>query len=234
MSEPRIDPAKDALLDAILPHVVFDGWAPRAFDAAVAQVGMDAAHARTLCPRGAVDLAIAYHQRGDAAMLAALHKADMSALRYSEKVSRAIRLRLDAIDDKEVVRRGTALFALPHLAADGARLVWGTADLIWDALGDTSDDVNWYSKRAILSAVYASCVLYWLGDQSEGATATDAFIARRIENVMQVEKAKAQARGNRFLGPLVKQAEGLMSRIKAPPRMPPVDLPGIWAPRGQP
>lgn len=231
MTEPRIDPAKDALLDAILPHVVFDGWAPRAFDAAVAQLGLDAAHARRLCPRGAVDLAIAYHQRGDAAMLAALREADLSALRYSEKVARAIGLRLDAIDDKEVVRRGTSLFALPHLAADGARLVWGTADLIWEALGDRSDDVNWYSKRAILSAVYASCVLYWLGDQSDGAADTDAFIARRIENVMQVEKAKAQVRGNRFLGPLVKQAEGVMSRIKAPSRTPPPDLPGIWAPR---
>ncbi len=231
MQPPPIDPAKDALLDSILPHVAFDGWADRAFDAAVAEVGIDPVHARTLCPRGAVDLAIAFHQRGDMAMLAALKAADLSDLRYSEKVARAVRLRLDAIDDKEAVRRGTALFALPHLAADGAKLIWGTADLIWDALGDRSDDVNWYSKRAILSAVYGSSVLYWLGDQTPGAEATDAFIARRIDNVMQVEKVKAQIKANPLTAPLAKGAERMLSWVKAPSRIPQVDLPGMWRPR---
>jgi ubiquinone biosynthesis protein COQ9 len=43
---------------------------------------------------------------------------------------------------------------LPMYAADGARAIWGTADAIWTALGDTSEDVNWYTKRATLSGVY--------------------------------------------------------------------------------
>ena len=38
--------------------------------------------------------------------------------------------RIEAADDKEVVRRGTTLFALPHHAADGARAIWGTADTV--------------------------------------------------------------------------------------------------------
>ncbi len=32
----------------------------------------------------------------------------------------------------------STLFALPQHAADGARAIWGTADAIWTALGDTS------------------------------------------------------------------------------------------------
>lgn len=231
MQTPPMDPQKSALIDAILGQVAFDGWSDAAFDAAVEEVGIDPGHARTLCPRGAVDLAIAYHERGDAAMRAALKSEDMSALRYSEKVARAIRIRLDVIEDKEATRRGTALFSLPHLAADGARLIWGTADAIWDALGDTSDDVNWYSKRAILSAVYGSVVLYWLGDQSEGAAATDAFIARRIDDVMRIEKVKAQVRANPLTAPLAKGAERMLSWVKAPAKMPQVDLPGMWGPR---
>ena len=67
-----------------------------------------------------------------------------------------------------MVRRGTTLFALPHHAAEGAKLIWGTADAIWTALGDTSDDVNWYTKRATLSAVYGSVVLFWLGETEAG------------------------------------------------------------------
>lgn len=229
MQNAPIDPVKQQLLDAALPHVVFDGWSPATFDAAVAEVGIDPDHAATLCPRGSVDLAILYHQNGDVTMTAAMRTADLTDMRYSEKVAHAIRLRLAAATDKEVVRRGTALFALPHHAADGAKLVWGTADAIWTALGDTSDDINWYSKRSILSAVYGSVVLFWLGDNSPDGSATDAFIDRRIANVMQFEKVKAQINANPLFKPLTGPLGRLAAQIKAPTRMPNMnDLPGMW------
>lgn len=223
------DPIKDKLLESILPHVAFDGWAPSAFNAAVAEAGVDPTHAKTLCPRGAVDLAVAYHLRGDAAMRVALAAADMTDMRFRDKVARAVRLRLAAIDDKEAVRRGTALFALPHMAPDGAKLVWGTADAIWDALGDTSDDANWYSKRLILSGVYSAAVLYWLGDDSLDGQATDMFIDRRIDDVMQFEKVKASVNKNPLLKPLTGPLSRFMASIKAPSKTPQADLPGIWS-----
>lgn len=228
MTQTPIDPVKQQLLDAIVPHVAFDGWAPAAFDAAIADSGVDPALARTLCPRGAIDLAIAFHEQGDQAMVAALHAADLTGMRFRDKVAHAIRLRIRAIPDKEAVRRGTALFALPHMAADGARLIWGTADQIWTALGDTSEDANWYTKRLTLSGVYASVVLYWLGDDSLGGQATDAFIDRRIDDVMQVEKVKARVRDNALLKPLTVPLGKLMAGIKAPRRDMDPDLPGVW------
>lgn len=228
MPTPPVDPKLDQLIDSALPHVAFDGWSQTTFDAAVAEVGMDPAHARTLCPRGAVDLAIGYHRRGDMAMIAALGAADMTNMRFRDKVAHAIRLRLQVIDDKEAVRRGTVLFSLPHMAPDGAKLVWGTADAIWDALGDPSRDVNWYTKRMTLSGVYSATVLFWLGDDSVGGQATDAFIDRRIDNVMQFEKVKAQVRDNPLTKPFATLAARLTAPIKAPPKMPDVDLPGMW------
>ena len=218
------DPMLDALLDAAIMHVPFDGWSPTTFDAAVADVGMNPAHAKTLCPRGAADLAVAYHLRGDAAMVNALAAADLTDMRFRDRVAHAIRLRL-ADADKEIVRRGSSLFALPHMAADGAKLIWGTADAIWVALGDTSTDVNWYTKRATLSAVYGSVVLFWLGDDGTGL---DDFIDRRIDNVMQFEKVKAQVNDNKALRPLTGPLAKMMSMIKAPTRIPNIDLPGIW------
>ena len=228
MSQTPLDPVKQQLLDVIIPHVAFDGWAPVAFNAAIADVGVDPAVARTICPRGAIDLAIAFHEQGDAAMVAALDAADLTGMRFRDKVAHAIRLRIRAIPDKEAVRRGTALFALPHMAADGARLVWGTADAIWTALGDTSEDANWYTKRLTLSGVYAAVVLYWLGDDSTGGQATDAFIDRRIDGVMQFEKVKAQLRDNALLKPLTMPLARLMAGIKAPRRDMDPDLPGVW------
>ena len=229
MTAAPMDPAKRLLIDAILPHVAFDGWSEIAFAAAVSETGMNPSHARTLCPRGAVDLAVAFHVAGDEAMATAVKQADLRDLRYRDRVIFAIRARLDAVTNKEAVRRGVALFALPHMAAEGARLTWGTADAVWRALGDTSQDINWYTKRATLAGVWASVVVYWLGDDSLGAQATDDFIARRIDDVMRIEQLKARIRGNPLIRPVMAPLDRLFAMVKAPPRMPPEDLPGYWS-----
>jgi len=207
---------KETLLDAALNHVAFDGWTPETFAAAVADTGVDMAVARAVCPRGAVDLAVAYHLRGDRLMAERAKAEDLSTLRYSEKVAALVRFRIEAADDKEAVRRGTTLFALPQYAGDGTRLIWNTCDAIWTLLGDTSDDVNWYTKRATLSGVYGATVLFWLGDDSLDNQATWDFLDRRIDDVMRFEKFKASVRNNKPLSALLAGPMAVLSRIKAP------------------
>jgi len=219
---------KDQLLQAALVHVPFDGWTPATFDAALADSGIESAVATALCPRGAVDLAVYYHQKADAAMVAQLAAADLDGMKFRDRVAAGVRYRLEAVSDKEAVRRGTTLFALPSYAADGAKLIWGTADAIWTALGDTSEDVSWYTKRATLSGVYSATVLYWLGDTSEGHAQTWAFLDRRIENVMQFEKLKAQVNDNPVLSKLLAGPNWLMGHVKAPQSTPKPGLPGRW------
>jgi len=213
-------------------HVPFDGWSETTFKAAAADAGVELAMARAVCPRGAIDLALAYHARGDAEMVARL-KSDELPARYSEKIAAGVRFRIEAVSDKEAVRRGTTLFALPMHAADGAKAIWGTVDKIWDTLGDTSDDVNWYTKRATLAGVYSATVLYWLGDDSTDNQATWAFLDRRIEDVMRIEKVKAQVRDNKALSSLLAGPNWLLGQIKAPSRMSSPDLPGSWGSRGE-
>lgn len=222
---------KDILLDAALMHVPFDGWSDTALAAALADTGLDATVAKAVFPRGPVDMALAYHARGDAQMLAALQAADLGDMRFRDRIAHAVRLRLEAVEDKELVRRGMTLFTLPPYAADGARALWQTADHIWQALGDTSQDVNWYTKRATLSAVYSATVLYWLGDTSEDDAATWAFLDRRIDNVMQIESLKAKARANPALSRLLQGPLGLLGRIRAPGQAGHA-MPGRWGGRG--
>ncbi len=217
---------RNRLIEAALVHVAFDGWGPETFDAAVSDSGVAPAVARSMFPRGGVDLAAGFHKMGDVKMAAALSEADLSEMRFRDKVMHAVRLRLELCEDKEAVRRGTTLFALPHHAPQGTSLIWGTADAIWSALGDTSRDFNWYSKRATLSAVYGATVLFWLGDESEDHAATWEFLERRIENVMQFEKTKAgfQASplGKMMAGPL-----SVLGRIQAPSQT--AGMPGRWS-----
>lgn len=214
---------RESLLDAALLHVVFDGWGERTFAAACQDAGVDAALARVICPGAAAELAADYHRRGDRLMLAQLAAEDLSALRLRDRIALAVRFRLE-VADREIVRRGAALFALPQHAATGAALIWGTADAIWNALGDTSRDINWYSKRATLSAVYSATVLYWLGDESEDRAATRDFLDRRIEDVMRFEKFKAQIRDNPVLGKALAGPLRLLGEVRAPGAR--QDLPG--------
>lgn len=204
------------LAKAALPHVAFDGWSEETFLAACADSDIAPELARVHAPRGAVDLAAAAHELGDQALRERLAAMDLTALRFRDRVTEAILLRLDAAGDREVVRKASSLFALPHLALEGGKLIWGTADVIWTALGDTSQDLNWYSKRMTLSAVYGATVLYWLGDESEDLVDTRAFVERRIADVMQIESTKTKLRANPLTSPMMKVHSHVAGLVKAP------------------
>ena len=221
--ENTMEQAKDRILDAALGHAPFDGWSDVTLRAALVDSGVTPGLGQALFPRGGIDLAVAYHKRGDQAMREAYAATDLAALRIRDRITLAVRLRLQAAE-KELVRRGSALFSLPHHAAEGAGLIWATSDAIWTTLGDTSADVNWYTKRATLSAVYGSTALFWLGDTSEGDQATWAFLDRRIENVMQFEKTKAKLQENPLAKTLLAGPLKLLEKIRAPQAA--SDLPG--------
>lgn len=220
--------ARSAVIATALPHVPFDGWTDKTLAFAVEDAGVDPGLSRVAFPRGGLDLALAYHYDRDAQLAERLAAEDLLGLKFRDRIARAILLRLELVaGEREAVRRGVALFALPLHAADGARGIWHTADTIWTALGDSSRDFNWYSKRATLSAVYSSALLYWLGDQSDGFTATRDFVQRRIENVMQVEDVKARIARNPVAAAMLKGPQRLLERVRAPGDGP-ADLPGSW------
>jgi len=223
----------EKLLDAALIHVPFDGWGDAALRAAATDCGVEMAAAKAAFPRGGVDMALAFHKRGDALMVTRLAEQDLSQLRFRDRVALAVRLRLEVTEDRELVRRGTTLFALPIHAADGARAIWGTADAIWTALGDTATDYNWYTKRATLAGVYSATVLFWLGDESPDAQATWDFLDRRIDGVMQVERVKGAVSKNPVLRTLFAGPNAVLSCIKAPSTRARPDLPGYMPPKTQ-
>ena len=225
-----IDPEVLKLMLAALPNVAFDGWSNSTFVAACREADISERKARLFCPRGALDLAIAFHKWGDDQFETAFTKNKISELKVREKIKKAVELRIKLASDKEAVRRGVVLFALPIYAFEGSRLIWDTSDLIWELIGDNSEDYNWYSKRAILSAVYASTVLYWLGDNSEGSEETWHFLDRRIEDVMKFETAKVQLKTNKFTKELNGLAEKFLKTIKRPSRNIDPNLPGYLDP----
>jgi len=93
---------------------------------------------------------------------------------------------------REAVRRLVAFLALPNNARLAPKLMWRAADAIWRAAGDASTDFNYYTKRALLSGVYGTTLMFWLTDESENFAATDAFLDRRIADVMKIFSLRAR------------------------------------------
>ena len=178
---------RHSLLDAALRHVPFDGWTWTALDAAARDLGLPAGEAQRLFPGGPQELIRSFSAQADRQMLEALEQMDLASMKVREKVAAGVRTRLEAVAaHREAVRSGLTFFALPPNAAAGLACLYRTVDAIWYAAGDTATDYNFYSKRALLGAVYSSTLLFWLNDKSEDYAATWAFLDRRISEVLQV------------------------------------------------
>ena len=122
-----------------------------------------------------------------------LAKLKLAQMKIRERIRTAVTTRLELLKaNKEAARRAAAFLTLPPHVSMGAKLLYRTVDTIWRAIGDTSTDFNFYTKRAILAAVYSSTLMRWFTDDTE--TATQEFLAHRIDNVMQFEKLKADIR----------------------------------------
>ncbi len=98
----------------------FDGWSQTALQAAIAESGVAPGLAHAIVPRGAVDLALAYHHQGDRRMVQALRQSDLSAMRFRDRIAHAVRLRLadadreDGDDADGAVRLGDAGHGVPE------------------------------------------------------------------------------------------------------------------------
>jgi ubiquinone biosynthesis protein COQ9 len=182
---PELVRRKDALLEAMLPDVPFDGWSMAALKAGAGAIGLAPDEALRLFPEGPGEAALWLDDWADRRMLTALERMDLPALKVRERVAAAVEARLAALaPHREAVRRAIALKATPFGAVRAARIVYRTVDAIWYAAGDTSTDFNFYTKRSLLAAVYGPTVLYWLNDRSAGAADTHEFLARRLADVM--------------------------------------------------
>ncbi len=189
------DEMRDAILDAALVHVPFDGWGKKAMCKGAADAGVTEAFARLAFAGGVSDMVDYYLRRLDARMTAELSRKKLDKMRIRDRITTAVQVRLALNgENREAVRRTITWAAMPGHAQLCARALWRTADAMWRAAGDTATDYNHYTKRAILSGVYSSTLLVWLQDESEDYAETAAFLERRIENVMQIEKVKAKLR----------------------------------------
>ena len=185
-------PERDAAIEAMLPNVPFDGWTVRALRTGLAAAGMPEDEAQILFPGGAADMIAVFCDLADRRMTEAA--AALTETKLAERVRAIIALRLTLNrPHKEAIRRAVAALALPGNARTAAAITARTVDAIWHAAGDRSADFSWYTKRALLTAVYGATLLFWLHDTSDDDVNTHAFLERRMRGIGRLLRARGRA-----------------------------------------
>jgi ubiquinone biosynthesis protein COQ9 len=208
-NDSTLDEIRAALAPALASHAAFDGWNDKAVIAAAQDMSVDPDIAKLAFKGGAMTLIDHWIASVDAEMERRLPPATLAAMKIRERITTLVDTRLQiAAPVKEAQRRALAIMAT-------ARIGWRSADAMWRLAGDTATDFNHYTKRLTLSGVYASTLAVFVNDDSEGFADTRAFLARRIENVMQFEKAKAKAKERQEYMPSLSRFVG---RLRYPPR----------------
>jgi ubiquinone biosynthesis protein COQ9 len=193
--KPTDEELKAAVLEAALGYSVEDGFTDRTVTRAGTDAGVGCEMMLHLFPQGPASLVEFYSEQNDAEMERLLAKEKLSEMKVRDRIAAAVLTRLEILKaHKEAARRAAAFLMLPMNAALGASLLYRTVDAMWRAVGDTSTDFNFYTKRAILVGVYSATLMRWFNDAGEDGAATREFLSARIENVMQFEKFKAEVR----------------------------------------
>jgi ubiquinone biosynthesis protein COQ9 len=211
LADPTLDEIRAHLAPLIPANAAFDGWSPQAVKVAAQQAGVDADLAHLAFKDGAVQMIDVWFRSVDHAMAARLPAETLAAMKIRQRITELVWARVEIVaPEREALRRALAILAMPQNVLAAARMGWRAVDLMWRLAGDAAADFNHYTKRTTLGAVYASTVLALLDDGTPELSDTRAFLERRIDNVMQFERLKADLKGrgahrpslSRFVGRL--------------------------------
>lgn len=177
------------LLTEMLQHVPFEGWTDNTMYQAAKNIELSNVSLAVLFPHGISDIIDFFMAELDQQMLAMLESTPLTDMKIREKIATAVKIRIEQGNPyRNAIYRAMARYALPYHAPRAMKTLWKTVDAIWYAIGDTSTDYNYYTKRLMLSGVYSTTLIFWLDDTSENYSETWQFLDRRIANVMQIGK----------------------------------------------
>ena len=215
-ADPTLDEVRAALAPIIARNAGFDGWSDAAVHAAADEAGVDRDVAKLAFKDNAIDMIDAWIDSIDMELAHRLPAEKLAAMKIRDRITALLATRLEIMaPDRESLRRAMAIMAMPQNLVRSAKIGWRSADRMWRLAGDTASDFNHYTKRMTLSAVYASTLSVFVNDDSDNFADARAFLDRRIDNVMQFEKVKFQAKQRQEYVPSLSRFIG---RLRYPAR----------------
>lgn len=185
---PPFPPIQNSILSAALKRVSEHGFTEQALTLGARDAGYLDVSVQ-LFPRGVFDLVNYYLVTRRLALKQDVQFPEDVKLGVGRKVKTLTMTRLRA--NKDIIHQWQG--ALGHMSLLGnipasLKELNALSDEIWYLAGDTAVDPSWYTKRASLSAIYASSELFMTTDTSKDFALTEDFLDRRLEDVQKVGK----------------------------------------------
>lgn len=197
----EIEKEKQNILAQFLKSAPFDGWNESNLKKSTIDCGYKDGYHLVLFSEGISYFTEYFYNLLDQEMT---HKflANNTYVKISDKIIYLVELKLESYSlHKEAIRSLARYNLLPQNFCTAQKQLWRSCDQIWYLAGDASTDYNYYTKRALLAAIYSSTLLYWLDDTSEDYQDTKSFLRRKIKNIGSINKWKSSI--SKFFSELV-------------------------------
>uniref|UniRef100_A0A3B3DTB7 Ubiquinone biosynthesis protein n=1 Tax=Oryzias melastigma TaxID=30732 RepID=A0A3B3DTB7_ORYME len=187
------------ILTAALEFVPLHGWSMEAIAAGAESLGLSSA-STGMFTNGSGDLVLHFIADCNAKLteiLAEQHNRVQLGQAEKKKTSEFLR---DAVETRlrmyvpymETWPQAMSLLLLPHNIPDSLKHLSNLVDDIWYYAGDRSTDMNWYTKRAVLTGIYNTTELVMVQDSSPDFQDTWAFLDNRIQDVVNMATTAKQ------------------------------------------
>ncbi|XP_058501530.1 ubiquinone biosynthesis protein COQ9, mitochondrial isoform X2 [Solea solea] len=187
------------ILSASLEFVQEHGWSMEAIAAGAETLGLSSA-STGMFNNGAGDLVLHFIAQCNLQLteiLAEQHKQVQLGQAEPKHTSDLLR---DAVETRlrmyipyiQTWPQAMSILLLPHNIPDSLKHLSNMVDDIWYYAGDRSTDMNWYTKRAVLTGIYNTTELVMVQDSSEDFQDTWNFLNNRIQDVVNMASTAKQ------------------------------------------
>lgn len=195
MTPENIIQIQDQIARQSLENAAFDGWSWDVVIHSARELGHSRQELDALFPERLVSISDHVADMADRWMFDAIKNTKPEDLRVRERIRNAVLARYEALEPhKDAMSSLSSFWAMPGRQFRAGKIIWRTADRIWDWAGDTATDYNRYTKRGLLSSILVSTSITWLGDETQDLANTKAFLDRRIDDVMKIGGALGKLR----------------------------------------
>ncbi|KAM6937044.1 ubiquinone biosynthesis protein COQ9, mitochondrial isoform 2-T2 [Xenentodon cancila] len=181
------------ILSAALEFVPQHGWSMDAIAASAESLGLSSA-STGMFYNGAGDLVLHFITKCNSELteiLAEQHNQVQLGQAEPKKTAEFLR---DAVETRlrmyipyiDTWPQAMSILLLPHNIPDSLKHLSTLVDDIWYYAGDRSTDMNWYTKRAVLTGIYNTTELVMLQDSSPDFQDTWNFLDNRIQDVVKM------------------------------------------------
>lgn len=184
---------KEQFLREFIAEVPFYGWTEKSFNAVEKKLGLQKNYNIMLFPGGIKEVITLFEEQLNSSMkVKCVNAFKDKKIRVRDKIKQAVMWRLIGSKVNKAALAALVKFYYNPMNYNLAlKNLWKTVDEIWYLAGDESTDFNYYTKRFLLFSIYKATLLYYISDNSSDSKATEDFLERRIENVMQINKIKS-------------------------------------------